>query len=252
MIFVTMLAAITLGGYLWNVHNTTIDQYAGPFINNHVPFNLYRNVLLPEIGLALLAYLAFLFINLYVIPHLLSPKMVEAGTSQISISLTKMKMALRGMSGKVAKKIMWLVLQILLIVFLLGTADNFATYFRHEWQFHYPGFSIFFNKNIPDSQMNIWAGYAVVFFSLGLYALYVCFREVIINLIEGSGSRKAFRTLICNQVTIFLVQIFLMPFFLTSFNLVHDNRFSVAFFSLLITSPVMSLLSVSMNNSISV
>jgi hypothetical protein len=48
------------------MYNTTIDQYAGPFINNHVLFNLYRNVLLPDIGLALLAYLAFLFINLYI------------------------------------------------------------------------------------------------------------------------------------------------------------------------------------------
>ena len=120
IIFVTMLAAITLGGYLWNIHNTTIDQYAGPFINNHVPFNLYRNVLLPEIGLALLAYLAFLYINLYVLPHLLFPKKIEAGTSQISISLTNMKMSLRGMGGKVAKKIVWFILQILLILHEVG------------------------------------------------------------------------------------------------------------------------------------
>jgi two-component system, LytTR family, sensor kinase len=234
IIFVTMFAAITLGGYLWNVHNTTPDQYAGPFINNHVPFNLYRNVLLPDIGLALLAYLAFLFINLFTIPRLLFPKKIEAGTSQVSISLKKMKMSLRGVGGKVVKKIAWLILQICLIAFLLGTADNFATYFRHEWLFHYPGFSIFFNKNIPDSQMNIWAGYAVVFFSLGLYALYVCVREVIIHWIERPESRRAYRILICNQVTVFLIQIFLMPAFLTSFNLVHDTRFSVAFFSFVI------------------
>ncbi len=63
------------------------------------------------------------------------------------------------------------MLQILLIVLLLGTAENVATYFKHEWLFHYPRFSIFFNKNIPDSQLDIWSGYEVVFFSLVLYAL---------------------------------------------------------------------------------
>jgi two-component system LytT family sensor kinase len=235
MIFVTMLAAILLGGYLWDIHKTTPDQYAGLFINNHVPFNLYRNVLLPDIGMGLLIYLTYLFINLFVIPRLLFPKKIEAGTSQISISITKMKMSFRGMGGKVIKKYLGLILQILLIVFLLGSALNTAIYYKHQWQFNYPGFSIFPAKGYnPNSQINISGSYAAVFFILFLYALYLCIREVIINLIEGSGSRKAYRTIICNQVTVFLVQIFLMPFFLTSFNLVHDNRFSVAFFSFVI------------------
>ena len=219
MIFVTMLAAIALCGYLWNVHNTPLDQYASPFINTHTPFNLYYNVLLPDIGLALLTYLAYLFINLFIIPRLLFPKKMEAGTAQISISLTKMKMSLRGMGSKVLKKIVWLILQICLIVLLLGTADNIATYFRHEWLFHYPGFSVFFNKNIPDSQLDIWGGYAVVFFSLGLYALYVCVREVIINKIERAGGRRDFRILICNELTLFLAELILLPCFLRSFKL---------------------------------
>ncbi len=234
MIFVTMLAAIAFVGYLWNVNNTPVDQFAGPFINTRTPFNPYINVLLPDIGLALLAYLAFLFINLFIIPRLLLPKKIEAGTAQISISLTKMKMSLKGMAGKVVKKMVWLILQILLIVLLLGTANNIAEYFRHQWLFNYPGFSIFFNKNIPNSQINIGAGYAVVFLSLGLYALYVCVREIVIYQIERPEGRRAYRILICNQVTTFLIQIFLVPVFLTSFNLVHDNRFSVVFFSFVI------------------
>ena len=234
LIFITMLAAITLGGYLWGVHNTTPDQYASPFINTHTPFNLYYNVLLPDIGMGLLTYLAYLFIHLFGIPRLLFPKKFEAGISQISISLTKTKISFQGMAGKVLKKIGWLILQICLIVFLLGTVNNIATYFRHQWLFNYPGFSIFFNKNIPNSQINIGAGYAGVFLLMVLYALYVCVREVIIHWIERSESRSAYRTVICNQVTVFLVQIFLVPAFLTSFNFVHDNRFTVAFLSFVI------------------
>jgi hypothetical protein len=118
------------------------------------------------------------------------------------------------MGGKVAKKYAGLFLQILLIVFLLGSALNAAIYYKHQWQFNYPGFSIFPAKGYnPNSQIDISGSYAAVFFIIFLYALYLCVREVIINVIEGSGSRKAYRTLICNQVTIFLVQIFLVPVF---------------------------------------
>jgi two-component system LytT family sensor kinase len=234
LIFVTMLTAIAFAGYLWNVHNTTADQFAGPFVNNHVPFNLYRNVLLPDIGLVLLTYLAFLFINLFIIPRLLFPKKMETGTAQVSIPLIKMKISLKGMTRKVVKKIVWLILQLLLIVVLLGTADTVATYFKHEWQFHYPGFSIFFNKNIPDSQLNIWDGYSVVFFSLGLYALYVCVREIVINQIERADSRRDFRILICNKLTLFLAELILLPCFLRSFKLDEGHGFFIPYFSLVI------------------
>ena len=234
LIFVTILAVIALAGYLWNVHNTPIDAFASPFINTHTPFNLYLNVLLPDIGLVLLAYLTYLFINLFIIPRLLFPKKMEAGTAQVSISFNKMKISLKGMAGKVAKKMVWLMLQILLIVLLLGTANNIATYFTHQWQFNYPGFSIFFNKYIPDSQLNIRAGYAVVLFSLGLYALYVGVREIVINQVERPEGRRDFRILICNELTLFLAELILLPCFLRSFKLDEGHGFFIPYFSFVI------------------
>ncbi|MDB5279140.1 MAG: hypothetical protein JWR61_4095 [Ferruginibacter sp.] len=232
MIFVTMAAAMLLGGYVWRMRNTAWQQYAGPFINNHVPFNLFRNVLLPDIGVALLLYCTYLFLNLVTIPRLTSPKKLEAGTAQITVSLKKI--IIYALAGKILKKVLWLIVQFVLIVLLLGTAYNAAVYLSHEWQFHYPGFSIFFNKNNPNSQLNIWGGYAMIAFLLGAYLLYAFVRESVINAIEEFSGRRAFRTFICNQVTVFLIQIFLVPFFLVSFNLVHGGRFVIAFFSLVI------------------
>ena len=75
MIFVTMIAAISLGSYLWAMHNVTPQQFEGPFINNHVPFNFYRNVLLPDMGMGLLIYLSYLFISLYH-PAFIIPKKI--------------------------------------------------------------------------------------------------------------------------------------------------------------------------------
>jgi two-component system LytT family sensor kinase len=243
MIFVTMTAAITLAGYLWGIHNTTPEQYADPFINHHISFNLYRNVLLPDIGIGMLIYISYLVLNIFTIPRLLFPEKFEAGTSQISILPIKMKISLQGMARKNLKKFLWLLIQIALLTFLLGTALNFADYYKHEWMFHYPGFSIFFNKNDPRSQLGISGKYAGVLFLIVLYALYICLREVLINFIEGSGERKAFRILIFNQVTLFLVEYFLVPIFLVSFNFTSSHIFFVSYFSL-----VPSLLLVFMSN----
>jgi hypothetical protein len=116
IIFATMIAAIKLGGYLWGIHNTTPDQYAGAFINNHVPFNLYKNILLPDIGMGLLIYISYMIINLFTIPRLLFPKKFEAGTSKMSVAVTKMKISLQGMARKILKEYLWLIIQIFLIV----------------------------------------------------------------------------------------------------------------------------------------
>ncbi len=231
MTLVTIIASIVLASYLWAMHNTAPEQFASPFINNHVPFNLYRNVLLPDIGMGLLIYLSYVFMNIFTIQRLLFPKKIEAGTLKILLSFKKI--LLHGIAHKVIKKFAWLVIQILLITFFLGTALNVATYYKHEWQFHYAGFSIFFNKNNPNSQMAIGAGYAIVLFIIALYGVYICLRELIIHFIETSGNRRAYRTLICNKVTLFAVIYFSVFSFLSSFNLVHEYHFAATYFSLI-------------------
>ncbi|HXL57465.1 MAG TPA: histidine kinase, partial [Chitinophagaceae bacterium] len=209
MTLVTMLAAILLARYLWMMYNTTSQQFADPFINNHVPFNFFRNVLLPDLGMGLIIYLCYLWISIYTIPRLLSRKEFK-------------------------KKYLWLIIQILSIIFLLGTALNVANYLKHEWQFHYPGFSIFFNKKNPNSQLDIFGVYAAVLLSIFLYSLYVCLREVIIHFIEISGTRRAYRTLICNQVTGFLVLYITVPFFAAVFHLIHEGKIIAFYFSFII------------------
>src|SRR5436190_10820217 len=233
MVLVTILATILLAGYWWTLYNTTTQQFAVPFINNHVPFNFYRNVLLPDIGMGVLIYLSYLFLNIFTISRLLSSQKFETDRLKTSIS-PKTKLSFQKIVRKALQKYLWLVIQILLITFLLGTALNVAIYYKHEWQFHYPEFSIFFNKNNPNSQMDIFSAYVAVLFIIFLYALYICVREIIIHFIEISGSRRAFRILICNQVTGFLVIYITIPFFAAVFRLVHEGNIIAAYFSFII------------------
>ena len=175
LIFATIATAIVIAGYI-GYSGTGFDS---PFTQNHVPFNLFRNVLGPEIGMILIIYLSYLFINIYTIPRL-------------------------RMYRKILKNFLWFLLQFLFIGFVLGTALNLSNYLLHEWQFHYPGFSIWFNQNNSNSQLNLFASYAGVLFLLALYFFYACLRHLMIRYIERPGDRRLYRIMIANQVTGFL------------------------------------------------
>ena len=236
MIFVSIVATIFIGSYLWNVYHFSADKfnsdYAAPFVNNHVPFDFYRNMLVPQIGAGLLIYLSYLFINLYTIPHLLFPNKSEK--VDLKISSFYKNASLDGIAHKTLKKYLWLIFQIGLIVFLLGTTLNTAIYYLYQWQFNYPGFSIFFNKDNSNSQIYLLQGYSIASSLTGIYAVYVCIREVIINFIEKSGNRRAYRILICNQISAFLSIYLLIPFFVITFHFSHEYALNVAYFSLVI------------------
>jgi sensor histidine kinase YesM len=229
MILVNIVFIILATSYFRDLHNTAANQYAGAFINNHVPFNLYRNVVWPDVGMGILIYCAYLLINLFTLRRFLSPKKYQAGTLKISWSFKKVK--LQGIAAKVLKEYAWLLIQVALIIFFLGTALNIAIYYKHEWQFHYPGFSFFPKKGYnPNSMIDIGAAYGIVFMVMLLYFLYIVFRESIIHFIEGAKEKRAFWTLICNRVTITMVYYFALPVFLISFNIIHEQTFYPAYY----------------------
>jgi two-component system, LytTR family, sensor kinase len=230
MMLVTISSAIILAGYLWAMHQVSPAQFATPFLNNHTDFNFYRNVLLPNIGMGLLIFLVYLWLSLYTIPRLLFPKKIEAGTSQISVSFKKV--SFRGLAGKSIKKVGWLFVQSTIIIFLVGTALNIATYYEHQWMFNYPGFSFLPTTGYnPNSQINISSSYAGVFFIMVLYAVYVAAREIIIHSIGALDSRRNYRILITNQLTAFLVVYVTISVFAAIFRLVHEGAVMAAWYS---------------------
>ena len=236
MILVTATAVIILTGYLWHLYHTAASQYASPFINNNVPFSLFKNVILPDVSMGLVIYLSYLFIGIYTIPRLLFPKKFEAGTVKIAVSLSKIN--LQGIARNVLKKYAWLFIQLVIIIFVLGCAFDTATYLRHEWLFHYKGFSIFSNPGNPKSQLALGAGFFASVSIIFLYGLYVGVREIIIHAITVS-KQKEYNTLICNKVTGFLLQFICVPLFLKSFNIIHETNFFVAY--LLLTPAIFAM-----------
>ena len=233
LILVTMLAVILLVRFGWVMHHTPSQVWATPFNEHQVPFNIYRNVLLPEIGMGLLIYLTYLFLHFFTIRRLIAPKPFEIVSRKIAVSLEKE--VLLKMLRNAGRKYAWLVIQLLFLVLLIGFGINMADYFRNEYFFNYPGFTFFpGNGYHPRPLMDVTTGFKVAVVALLSYALYVGVRETIIHFIETAGRKRAYLTLVVNQVTAFLVIYIAIPFLAASFHLVHGGDIMVLYFSCVI------------------
>ena len=209
IMLVTIVAAISVAGYLLRMFNLSSEQietiYAAPFVRNQVPFNYYRNILLPQIGSVLLLYVGYLSINLFIVPLLKKLLLKETGFNFF-------------------KRIAFIALLILSISYLLALGINVAGYYAHPHYFNYGGFKVlamFGYNNQPLT--NLFAGFDRSIPIITGYSLLAFLREAIIQHIERSGVRKSYRSLIANQVTAFLVVYFSIFFFLATFNLVSDG-----------------------------
>lgn len=207
---VTACLVMLAAGYFMNIHQTSMDQLATGFIANGAAFDLYKNVILPDVGLAISAFAVYLVINLYIVPRLIIN--LETGTSD-------------------KKKFSFYVttfVQFAFLVFFLGTVFNFATYYKHQWQFNYPGFSLFFNKDNPRSQMDVTGTYFAASSVILLYGLYAGLREIAIHFLDKS-KQKEYNILVVNRITGFLLQFICIPVFLAAFNIVHEPTFFVSY-----------------------
>lgn len=238
MIFVSMNVALIVAGYIYTRDENPMNQFA----EKNVPFNLYLNVLMPRIGRVLLAYGAYMFINLFTIPRFLFPKKYKAGTSKITLALKKIEFL--GMARKILKEYLWVVIQIILMVAIIGSAFTAFVYYEHEWLFHYPGFSLFPSKGQADGSMvNVFAQYAGSLFVTVVYMGYAVFRDIISRHIESSGKRSLL-VLILNQVTGFLLFLFLLPGFYYAFEMPDRREISSNIFIVAIPAFILFMINV--------
>lgn len=110
---ITSVGIMMLAGHLWNILHLSTEvinmSYAGPFNDLKVPFSLTRNVIIPYIAIYLLIYISYLWINIYIIPALLS------------------------------RKYKWFFIQLFSVVIVSSFAFSVIIHFKNEWQFYQTG-----------------------------------------------------------------------------------------------------------------
>lgn len=229
LIFVTVSGLILLCSYLYNISLLSAKDislsYGNAFSSNHVPFSLYKNVILPDLLPWLFVYLAYLCVNLFLLPRLVETRQLKLAKNppEPIAAATSGGSNTRSMSAR----LLWTVSALAVIIIILGLVFDIATYFHHEWQFHYPGFSIFFNENNPNSQFNIGEGFGHATLLVLAYSLYLSIRELTVRFIQGSR-QNVYNALISNRVTAFIAQFCCLLIALWAFRIVVDPRTFVA------------------------
>jgi two-component system LytT family sensor kinase len=201
MILTTILVIILLSAYIWAMYNNIPQHVVDPFTNHHAPFNLYRNVLLPDLGSVLLIYLSYLFVNFYIITPFLTRKK-EIVTRSIH------------------RLYLWLFVKVVILFILIGAGIDAALYYKHEWQ--------------PWNPRDLAGAYLAVLLGFAIFALYIGIREAVIYAIKKAAGKSAYWTLICNHFTGFSVIFITVPFFAAAFHLIHDGSLIAAYFSFVI------------------
>jgi two-component system LytT family sensor kinase len=213
-IFVSLLAVLILTRYLLPMLAGSVKDFEMPveyaFVNAQFPFHLFRNILLPDIGLGLLIYFCYLWINGRIIPSFLPPSKIGIGTGGISFG--PKGLAIKGTTRAFLGRSLIAIGQLILIFILLTAAYCTAGYLRNEYMFQYAGFTIFPKAGFnPNPQIDIHGGINAVAMSLFIYLIWVCLREAIIAWLERPGERRDYRIVIANQVTGFLAIYAVLP-----------------------------------------
>ncbi|MEP6746650.1 MAG: histidine kinase [Bacteroidota bacterium] len=229
IIFASIVLVIAIKGFWWRMMQLPAAQFSNtyklPFTSNRLVFDFYRNLLLPQAAIFLIIYIAVLWVNLFIVPRLITYKNADKESFKIKVSYEKKGFEL--LVARFIKKYVWLFIQVSLLVIFMGTALNVVAYFLNEYNFHYPEFSFFpGNGHHAGNLMNLQEGYENAGAFLTGYGIYILCRELIIRWIERSGSKRNFRVLICNQVTVFAVVFVSIPYFVASFNLVGNTFFN--------------------------
>lgn len=197
LVFITVIAAIALAGRMWYIMHHQ-NELQTPFNETNTPFNLYRNVIIPDISRGFMFYLVYLLLNLYILP------------------------LVKNIREKKSKRYTKPVLLVSGSIIILGLVLNIAEYYIRQWQFNYPEFSVFFDKNNPKSQMDIAGNFFVAAAIIVTYLFCQFIREYVIGVIKRS-KQKAYNIAVCNKVTVFVFTIFAVHFFLTTFEFFRER-----------------------------
>ncbi|MHA4894846.1 sensor histidine kinase [Pedobacter sp. PWIIR3] len=199
LILTSLIVLIVIAKYLWIALITQgrLDDYAIAFQKNHLSYDKYRNFLIPQVGVLLLFYAGYLWLNFITIPVLFRTKTWSA------YLLT--------------------ALQIILIGCLLALGINSATYFARPYLYNYGHlfqFYAIFNYNDKPLQ-DLTFGWSKGIIIVLIYAGYVALKEYLIARAERLP-KSAYRVSRLNQISSFLILFIKIPFFWVVFHLI-DN-----------------------------
>ena len=214
LILITILATLTVIGDILDMYHLTsgpttlaYEMIKSRFIGS---FSYSTNILLPQIGALLSAYICYLWINRLLVPF----------AKKISFRLP---------AAMIFIKIAFIVFQLLLISYFFAISINIASWYAHPHYYNYAGFQLFALLGFNDHPLtNAWTGFGNSMLLVIMYSVYIVIREAIIYLVEKDTAGKSYRILIINKISACFVFYIIVPFFITVlYNLLGKNNLPV-------------------------
>ncbi|HLZ86581.1 MAG TPA: hypothetical protein VKQ52_05060, partial [Puia sp.] len=228
LILITIFCLFGIAGSWWKIFEyrgaELRDRWGRQFAENHVDFDFFINVLLPETGLLVMIYIAYFWMNLYILPRLVQVEAAEPGRFRINFSL-RGHIDFSGPGGETLKRFLWGLANAIALILLLGIGWGVVIYYRREYEFSGMDWTSLANRVLGLGWKNS-AGLVV------LYTGYAFIRELSIRKLLSDPKRNAFRIELVNQISTYVLVYFTVGFVLYFFNIVDDDVFFIVFWAI--------------------
>jgi len=210
-IIVSILIFLGIISDALNVKNFTAPfletQGITMFAQHHLSFSYSQNILLPRLGVLLVFYLVFLWLNSITVPVFL-----RSGKRKVITYLA-------------------LILQGVLLSYLLAIGVNVASYYAHPSYFNYGGFNLFAIFGYNEFPLHdLFLGFDHALIMVAFYSAYLSIREYIIYKIEHATTEKPFQTLVANQLSLLFVIYIALPAVSLTFHLINNDFIYTIYF----------------------
>lgn len=226
LILVTIYCLLGITGYWWKIFEHTgaglRERYGWGFKEHQLHFDYFSNVLLPQTGLLVMIYLAYFWMNLYILPRLVQADAAEPGSFRFHFSL-RGRIDISGSSGETLKRFLWGLANTILLIVGLGIGWAVVIYYQRQYDFTGMDWTSMANRVLGLGWSN--AAEAVV-----IYTGYAFIREMIIRQLIADPKRNAFRIALINQISVYVLVYFSLGCVLYFFNIVDDYGFYVIIF----------------------
>lgn len=221
MVSVVILASIA--GYIRPVFTTTpqhlIEWWGQGFLDMHLSFDYYRNVLFPHVGFLILLYGCYCWMNLYIIPHF------TKGLPQASPNLGFRLATTPG-------RIIWCLLNCFLLETALATGWGSS--------FSWWNLPTVVNDQLTNAML-IGAGFEHTTGWVIGYIFYATLREIAIRRMEADQLKYASWIAALNQVVSIFFVYYAVGAILLNFGLFPDDHGLANFYFLIIPPGILTI-----------
>lgn len=222
----TVLCILSVCGCIWRTLDNSWavlnKEYGDAFFNNHVPFNYFTNIFLPDAAVPVMVYLAFLQMNFFILPRLLQTGAPVKGSFTFHFARSG-GIEMKGDSGIVLKRTIWAVLYTIILTILLGAGWGLAIFHREAYWYASP------DNNFDPRQIIMGHGLRKAFWLMAFYLLYACIREAVISRLTQPSQWQLFRIRLTNQITVSFAVYCAIAYFLIAFDLAEMKIFPAMF-----------------------